>query len=139
MFNRILFATDGSKHAHKALEYVTQLAKLTQAEVVVLHAYESISDIFGEPGYDTILEHRQATGTKLVADAANALTAEGIKVESELLEGPLAEAILKVAEARKSDLIVIGARGLSRLQGLLLGSVSQKVIQHAECPVLVVR
>ena len=72
-------------------------------------------------------------------DEAGVLRAEGVEAERDLAAGPMAEAILKAAEVRGCDLIVLGARGLSDLQGLLLGSVSHKVIQHAACPVLVVR
>ena len=61
------------------------------------------------------------------------------EVHTDLLEGSPAETILDVANTRKSDLIVIGSRGLGRLTGVLLGSQSQKVVQHAPCPVLIVR
>jgi nucleotide-binding universal stress UspA family protein len=60
-------------------------------------------------------------------------------VVKDVLEGPATDAILRAAEARKPDLIVIGARGLGTWQGLLLGSVSMAVTQRAECPVLVVK
>jgi nucleotide-binding universal stress UspA family protein len=61
------------------------------------------------------------------------------EVHTEILEGSPAEAILDVANTRKSDLIVMGSRGLGRLAGALLGSQSQKVVQHAPCPVLIIR
>jgi nucleotide-binding universal stress UspA family protein len=60
-------------------------------------------------------------------------------LKTEVLEGSAAEAILEVASTRKSDLIVMGSRGLGTLSGLLLGSQSQKVVQHANCPVLIVK
>ncbi|MBU2610563.1 MAG: universal stress protein, partial [Chloroflexi bacterium] len=60
------------------------------------------------------------------------------ELRSDLLEGPAAEAILAVARTRQNDLIIIGARGLGTLD-MLLGSQSQKVLNHAPCPVLVVR
>ena len=61
------------------------------------------------------------------------------KLHSELLEGSPAEAILEVARTRKSDVIVMGARGLGRIAAAVLGSTSQKVVSHAPCPVLIVR
>ena len=73
------------------------------------------------------------------SEAVKELESAGLTVKVELLEGPMAEAILRVAETRGANLIVLGARGSSSLQGLLLGSVSQKVIQYTTCPVLVVR
>ena len=139
MYTRILHATDGSEHARKGTDYTRDLATLLNAEVIVVHAYPSISDMFGAPGYDEIIKRRLGTGTEVLEEAASTLEAAGVSVVRELLEGPMAEAILRVAKVRECDLIVVGARGLSDLQGLLLGSVSHKVIQHAACPVLVVR
>ena len=139
MFTNILYATDGSEHARKALAYARYLAELHNANVLVVHAYPSTSDVLGWPEYERLLQPRIEIGTKTLDEAAAELEASGIKVEKELLEGPMAESILKVADARNCDLIIMGARGLSDLQGLLLGSVSHRVIQHAKCPVLVVR
>jgi nucleotide-binding universal stress UspA family protein len=59
-------------------------------------------------------------------------------VNEELHEGPEAESILKVAESCKADLIVMGSRGFGAVKGLLVGSVSRKVIHYATCPVMVV-
>jgi nucleotide-binding universal stress UspA family protein len=61
-----------------------------------------------------------------------------LEVETDVIGGPPDEVILTVAETRHVDLIVMGARGLNPLQSILLGSVSQAVIQHACCPVTVV-
>ncbi len=61
------------------------------------------------------------------------------EVHQEILEGSAAEVVLNVAETRHVDLIVMGSRGQSKLRGLLLGSQSQKVLQHAPCPVMIVR
>jgi len=61
------------------------------------------------------------------------------EIKADVLQGPPAEAILDVAKTRECDLIVMGSRGLGQFTGLLLGSQSQKVVQHAECPVLIVK
>jgi nucleotide-binding universal stress UspA family protein len=139
MFTRILYATDGSDHARRALDYVRELARQYHAEVFVVHAYQGVPEVIGQPTYDRLLNSRMEAGSQIMDEAAGALEADGIAVRRELLEGPLAEAILSVADTRECDLIVLGARGLSSLQSLLLGSVSQHVIQHAQSPVLVVR
>jgi nucleotide-binding universal stress UspA family protein len=60
-------------------------------------------------------------------------------VDTEILERPAVNAILSVVEARKPDLLVMGARGLGTWQGIILGSVSMAITQRAECPVLVVK
>jgi nucleotide-binding universal stress UspA family protein len=61
-----------------------------------------------------------------------------LKVYEELIDGPEAEAILKVAENHQADLIVMGTRGFGAVKGLLVGSVSRKVIHLSTCPVMVV-
>ncbi len=139
MFKRILYATDGSEHAHKALSYARDIALLHGAELIVVHAYPALADLKSFGDYDDVIAHRIAQGLEILNEAAKELENDGVKVEKELLEGPMAEAILRIAEVREADLIILGARGRSSFEGLLLGSVSQKVIQHATCPVLVVR
>jgi nucleotide-binding universal stress UspA family protein len=139
MFECIVYATDGSDHARKALAYARDLAKLHDAELFVVHVYPSVSHLLGYEEYDTVLVHRIADAKKIIEEAEKELELAGLTFHIELLEGPLAEAIINVAETRGADLIIIGARGMSSIEGLLLGSVSQKVIHHATCPVLVVR
>jgi nucleotide-binding universal stress UspA family protein len=76
----------------------------------------------------------------VVERAAERLRTLGVsEVETDLVEGPPANVILGVAETRQPDLIVIGARGLSTWQGMLMGSVSMAVTQRTERPVLVVK
>ena len=94
--------------------------------------------MFGYKEYDPILEHRIADGKKIIEKASKEFKLAWVTLHSELLEGPMAEAIMNVAESRGADLIVIDAWGKSNLEGLLLGSVSPKVIHHDTCPVLVV-
>jgi nucleotide-binding universal stress UspA family protein len=143
MFRHILYATDGSEHARKALSYVCELAKLHRSAVTVVHAYLAPTfyypDILATPYYEEIMERSQQMAEELVDEAVRKLRMSSIGVTRELVQGPPANAILKAAKDHRCDLIVLGARGLSDLQGLLLGSISHKVIQHTECPVLVVR
>lgn len=139
MFKRIVYATDGSEHAKKALAYVRDIARQREAAVIIVHAYPPLADLKSFGDYDEVIAHRTAQGLEILNEAARELADAGVDVEAELLEGPMAEAILRIAEVREADLIVLGARGKSSFEGLLLGSVSQKVIQHADCPVLVVR
>ena len=138
MFNCIVFATDGSDHSQRALAYARDLTRLHEAELYLVHVYPRVSDLLGTKEYEKIVEHRIAAGNEVIEQAGKELEAAGITYHTELLEGPMAEAIINVAETRGADLIIIGARGKSSLEGLLLGSVSQKVIHHADCPVLVV-
>ena len=139
MFECIIYATDGSDHARKALAYARDLAKLHDAKLFVIHAYPSVSDLLGYKEFDAVLARRLADANKIIEEAGKELELAGLTFQTELLEGPMAEAIINVAETRGADLIILGARGMSSIEGLLLCSVSQKVIHHATCPVLVVR
>jgi nucleotide-binding universal stress UspA family protein len=139
MFTRILLATDGSPRSERSLQVALEVAQKYQAQVVIAHAYPYVSDLLGTPVYDAMLSHRVGKGNEILDRAAQPFEQAGLTVKRELLEGPAAQSILKVAETRECDLIVVGARGLSELGGLLLGSVSHTVISHATCPVLVAR
>ncbi|MEZ0000670.1 universal stress protein [Sinorhizobium fredii] len=79
-------------------------------------------------------------GDRFAEDAADIARRIGVSsVETRVEPGVYAETILKVAEDVGADMIVVGSRGLGRLRGMLVGSVSQKIIQHAHCSVMVVR
>jgi nucleotide-binding universal stress UspA family protein len=139
MFNKILLATDGSPSATEAGRYVSQLAKLTGAQVIVLHAYPRVPAFLGEPNLSQMIHQNLEEADRIVAPVVEGLAAAGVDVSAEMLEGPPAEAILAVAESSACDLIVMGTRGYGHLAGMLLGSVSHKVLANATMPVLVVR
>ncbi len=139
MFSRIIIAVDGSEHSYRALNYAKSLAGCFGAELYLVHVFPQTSDLLGYEEYEKLVARREGAGQKILQSAREALGENGLVVYEELLEGPEAEAIIAVAETRQADLIVMGTRGLSDLQGLLVGSVSHKVIRFAHCPVLVVR
>lgn len=141
MFKNILLGVDGSEHALRAARVAGELARTMGAESLrVVVAYDPVPSYLGEPNLQHAITARMREAEEVLQTALEALGG-GLpcEVHTEILAGPPAEAILEVAETRKNDLIVIGSRGLGRLTGLLLGSQSQKVVQHASCPVLIVR
>ena len=138
-FSSILLATDGSPNAEGAVNYARDLALRDSAQVILVHAFPTIPTYLGEPWSEQLIEKTVAQG-KLVANRiADRLCEAGVDVDVEVLEGPPADAILRVAEIRKCDLIVMGNRGYGEVTSLLLGSVSHRVVAHAQAPVLVVR
>jgi nucleotide-binding universal stress UspA family protein len=138
MFKRIITAVDGSEHSYRALQYARGLVECFGADLYLVHVFPHTSDLLGYEEYEKLVARRESAGQEILQAARQELGETGVTVHEELLEGPEAEAILAVAETRQADLIVMGTRGLSSIQGLLLGSVSQKVIRHAHCPVMVV-
>ncbi len=140
MFKHIVLATDGSAAAERASDFAASLARRYEAGVLVLHAMTPPADTLGEPQYSRALHSALEEGRALVAAVASRLHEAGVReLETDVIEGPAIDVILAVLETRKSDLLVIGARGQSPWKGLVLGSVSMAVTQRAACPVLVVK
>ena len=142
MFKMILLAIDGSAHAEKALRYARDLALRDNAQVIVMHAFQPVPSYHihqGETWGEKIVAHHIAVGRELADEAGQKLQEAGLDVVVEVLAGPAADAILRVAETRQPDLIVMGSRGHGELASLLLGSVSHRVLAHTHVPVLVVK
>ncbi len=139
MFSRIVLGVDGSNHAAKATDVAAGLAKAVGSEVLVLHVLERIAASKGGPATDLEIPRDAAD---LVDRTITRLKAEGANTQGKVVTAPsgrVVPEILSAADAFGADLIVVGSRGLSDFSGLLVGSVSHKLIQHASCPVLVVR
>lgn len=137
MFKRILVAIDASEHSRQILPTATELARRFQSEVFVLHVAEHDR---GRAAAFSV--ESPAEATRLVADAVKQLHDAGLVVKGEVHDvgaGHVAKNIVDSAAAEQSDLILMGSRGLSDVQGLLLGSVTHKVIQLAPVAVLVAR
>ncbi|MCL5883426.1 MAG: universal stress protein [Actinobacteria bacterium] len=138
MYDKIIVATDGSEIATAAVDHVASLADATGAkEVVIIHVCPACT-----PELDPDGENRdKAAG---IVDAATALMASrGIRsrsvVEMDYPMEEIGEAIIDITGREQADLLVIGSRGLGEFRGMLLGSVSHKVLKHSGCPVLIIR
>ncbi len=135
----IVAGIDGSAHSRKVIAYVADLARRYNARVYLVYGHHPIPSWLGDKELERVAGSEVARGMRLLAPYVDTLRRVGIDVEPEVLEGPGPKAILNVAETRDADLIVVGSRGLGAVRGLLLGSVSERVIRLAKCPVLVVR
>jgi len=138
MFNKIILAIDGSEYSSRAIEYARSLAEQYEANLWLIHVFSQTSDLLGYEDFEKLYAKRKGKGQAVLDNAQNILGTTTFKVHKELLEGSEAEAILKIAEKQKADLIVIGTRGFGAVKGLLVGSVSRKVIHLSTCPVMVV-
>jgi nucleotide-binding universal stress UspA family protein len=137
MFHRILVAIDDSDYSRLVIPTAIEVARKFQAEVFVLHVAEH--DRGRAAVYST---ETPADATRLVADAVKTILDAGVGAKGEVHDvaaGHVAKNIVETAGELRSDLIVMGSRGLSDVQGLLLGSVTHKVIQLATVNVLVAR
>ena len=147
MFNNILVPTDGSKLSQKAVHEAVQLAKLTGAKVVALHAYPRFSGspygTFG-PAEDVLAEahsrQQQSEAEKLFAAIKKTCSAAGVELDTALVESnDIYKQIIAVAKKKKCDLICMASHGRRGLAGVVLGSETQKVLTHSSVPVLVLR
>lgn len=139
MYKKILVPTDGSGFAKKAQTHALFLAKVNGAEIIALSVSENhfINGI-------TINEEVEQLN-QLLTDCCKKdleefedMNEDGIKISPVIKEGSPAKAILDVASEEDVDLIVIGSSGKSGFDRFILGSVSDKVVNAAKCPVLVV-
>jgi nucleotide-binding universal stress UspA family protein len=135
MFKKILVAIDGSDYSHQALPAALEVAKKFESDVFVLHVFEHDR---GRAAAFTI--ESPAEATRLVADAVKLAADAGLTAAGEVHDraiGHVAIDVVETARTTGADLIVMGTRGLSDVQGLLLGSVTHKVMQLAHTAVLV--
>ena len=139
MYKKILVPTDGSDFAKKAQTHALFLAKVNGAEIIAL----SVSENHFINGIKINEEVEQLN--QLLTDCCKKdleefedMNEDGIKISPVIKEGSPAKAILDVASEEDVDLIVIGSSGKSGFDRFILGSVSDKVVNAAKCPVLVV-
>lgn len=148
MAGTIVVGVDGSPASRAALVWAAEEAELRGARLVALHAWSFLPPApMAEPGmvpmpaidYAGTLEAERAAVEEELDEALTAAFPEGppVAVERVLVEGGAAEALEEAA--READLVVVGSRGRSGLTAALLGSVSRHVLQHAPCPVVVVK
>lgn len=138
IIRRILVAHDGSVQARRAVEIAVDLARKYGASVTLLTAIH-------HPAYAaTIGEVEEANHEQRLAveqmhrEAIEYARLHGIDPGAEIVSGHPAEAIIEYARAHQVDLIVMGHRGMSNLQRFFVGSVADRVVDHAPCMVLVV-
>lgn len=140
--NTIVVGVDHSEGAKAALRFAFEEAKLRRAKLRVVHAW-----LYGAiaPGVDSFYPAAGADLSEVRAAAEQTFDAtlrsslpdtDSVEVEQRLVEGRPAGVL--VNESRDADMLVVGSRGHGGFTGLLLGSVSQQVSHHADCPVVIV-
>ena len=136
MFDVIVYATDGSPAAASALPVARGLARTTGAKLIVAHVDELVHErggLHAHPDEEQLLDAIRRTVAELREEGIDA----ELQIATASTGGP-AHVIAEVAEKAGADLIVAGARGHGRIAGLLLGSVTHRLLHIARCPVLTV-
>jgi nucleotide-binding universal stress UspA family protein len=140
----ILAATDGSRAASAALDEAISLAAEMGDGVAAITVWRALQGDFGlaypsAAMLNELLDAERAHAEAALGDAATRAEAAGVRIRTRLVTGDPAERICAYAEEIDARLIAIGTRGYGTVASLLLGSVSNAVIRHATCPVLIVR
>ena len=138
MFSNILVAVDGSESANKAFQRAIYLAQKCNSKLDLVHVVQC------EVGGDSantfeIIEDLKDKAMKMLEEYRIEAAKSNTSMQITIMQGDPAKVIIELAKAKVPDLIIMGTRGRSSFQELLIGSVSQKVMHHANCPVMVVR
>jgi nucleotide-binding universal stress UspA family protein len=156
IFQKILVPLDGSEHSRRALESAIQIAESFNSKLTLLTVHHVtitpvtspeltiqapviVTDASAAEMTERAIEAAHNYDKKILAEAEAKVRSEKVEVDTELIDGNAVEEIVRKAEEGKFDLIVMGARGLSTIKKLFIGSVSDGVIKKAPCPVLIVK
>jgi nucleotide-binding universal stress UspA family protein len=124
--------------AERAMLYLEHVARVEEAEVIVLHVYQIPDRYATVDGYEALHAQYETIGREIVDDAVAQLQEREVEARGMVLEGDSARIILETAAREEVSLIVIGTRGPASVAEVVVGSVSLEVLRHASCPVLVV-
>jgi nucleotide-binding universal stress UspA family protein len=144
IFRRIVCATDFSRASGAALARAVALARASKARLTLVHVIAPVVPVAGEgyvlpDTYDKIEASVRASADKQMARLLARARAAGVRADAVLAEGVAHAEVVRVAKARRADLLVIGTHGRTGLARLFLGSVAGRVVASATCPVLTVR
>ncbi len=138
IMKKILVPVDGSESSERALARAVELAIAMKTRLVFLFVANVNQLAINACLSGTVLDAMQKTGEAILAHAEE-IVPDGVQTERMLETGSPAPVILDAAETTNADLIVMGSRGLGLVKGVLLGSVSQYIVENAKCAVMVVK
>lgn len=141
----ILIPTDFSECGNYALSYASSLARTFGASIICLHVIEPIVPTVGYSGMTDALpiadisDQLENSAERELPKLAECEECEGLNVEELIVHGEAASEIVRVAQDRQVDLIVVSSHGRTGWGRILFGSTAEAVVRHASCPVLVVK
>ncbi len=139
---KILCALDLSEHSKLVADYAVMIAKMAKASVTVVYAAPTLTQYTGFHVPSNTIDNfvgEIVAGAELSMKDFVAKHFQGVDVTFSVVVGYAAEEILSLAQLEQVDMIIMGTRGRKGLDLILFGSVAEKVVKHAQCPVLTVR
>jgi universal stress protein A len=137
----ILVPVDFSDHSRAALNYAVTLARDFGGSLMILHVLDPLlaSGRFDDARLRQLKASTREDSEERLQTLSGELVPPGLPKKLLIRRGPATDVIVALAGAIKIDLIIMGSQGLTGLRRLLIGSVAERVVRHAPCPVLVVR
>lgn len=141
MFSNILVPVDGSNNAYRALEAALFLSEKLESKVTIIHVMEIIPVVHvqSEKVLADVLDSYKKESQLILSKCSELATKKGLSVNSKQIQGDPGTTILDFCKKEKFDTIVMGSRGMGKFKELVLGSVSNKVVHHSLCPVMIVK
>lgn len=137
---KIVVPVDLDKNTGKLVDYALAIAKALDAEVLFLHAVEFIvmgEMALGNPTFDDFNVQRKTDAQKMIDDIILNAAGKIKKCSGKVIVGDIVDKILHFASTEKADMIIMGSHGKRGLEKILLGSVAERVLKNAHCPVLI--
>ena len=138
-YKKVLLPIDGSDNAAMACRHAIGLASCGDMEIVLLNCYGDLPATIGGTARDEIIALSEAEGKTILTPCERLCEEHNVKFRSLVRCGGPGRTIVQVAQAEGCDIIIMGSRGLSDFSGMVMGSVSHRVLRHSTVPVLVVR
>lgn len=138
-YRKIMVTTDGSDYSFTAGMHAVYLAKSLGAELIVLNVVDTDMAFHAGIHYSESVAQLDQSGKAAVERIEKLAKDHGVAYKGTLIRGEPKSAILQFAAEEKVDCIVMGSIGMSAIERVLVGSVSESVMRHAKCPVLLVR
>ena len=140
MLNKLLIAFDGSEHSYKTFDFALEMSRLCGAapEITVISVVQP-PEPTGIVKMDDLLDSAAKLYEHLFKGLRDKAHKKNLEIKTEVIVGHPANEIIKYAAERKSDMIIVGQRGKSKIENWLLGSVSTRISTYAPCTVTIVK
>jgi len=138
---KILIPTDGSDYSMRAAEYGISIAKMLDAQIMVVYVIDDVvlDQISKVTEHEDVERELKQDGQRHINYVLGLAEKESVKATSLLAKGRPFDQIVHLAKEQNMDLIVMGTYGLKGAERILIGSVAERVIEYSPCPVLVVK
>ncbi len=143
MYKKILIPTDGSENSNKVIEQVVAMAEKSNLEILIINVIPNLNSLISfnlpEETYRIAAAKQQKNSTEIIDQLKKKYSQSKSSIRYKSLQGDPAFVICAEAKSEKIDEIIMAGRGFGKTKGFLLGNTSKRVVEHADCSVLIVR